>query len=131
MSTHPGASFVWLVRLSMVCPSCIPGVYVGEKEGGNLPSKSSPWDWYSVGIVPIHSTDIHIFFLNVFQKFFVNSANTHISLSHTVHDREIQDICKGCVGGWYTGLCPGQVWGYVNSPPIPHQAPGIVCRAYH
>ena len=100
----------------------------GGGGGGNLPSKSSPWDWYSVGIVPIHSSDIHIFFLNVFRKFFVNSANTHVSLSHTAHDRE---ICKGCVGGWYTGLCPGQVWGYVNSPPIPHQAPGVVCRAYH
>ena len=31
--------------------------------------------------------------------------NTHISLSHTVHSREIWGICKGYVGGWYVGLC--------------------------
>ena len=39
-------------------------------------------------------------------KSFVNSTDTLISLSHTVHNREIWGICKGYVGGCYTGLCP-------------------------
>ena len=34
--------------------------------------------------------------LNVFGKFFVNSANTHY-LSHTVHDKEIWGICREMV----------------------------------
>ena len=33
-------------------------------------------------------------------------TNTHICLSHTVHNREIWVICKSYVGGWYAGLCP-------------------------
>ena len=67
--------------------------------------------------------------LNVFGNFFVNSTNTDISLSHTVHDRMIWGICKGMVRRFIP-----QVWGLVpegcvKSPPTPHQAPGIVGRA--
>ena len=53
-------------------------------------------------LVPIPSNGIHIV-LSVFVKFFVNSTNTHISLSHTVHDKEIwdmvfvKDMCRGMV----------------------------------
>ena len=36
--------------------------------------------------------------LNVFGFFLVDFTDIHISLSHTVHNREIWDICKGNVG---------------------------------
>ena len=36
-------------------------------------------------------------FVNCLWKTFVNSTNTHVSLSYTVHHREIWDICKGRV----------------------------------
>ena len=71
-----------------------------------------------VGIIPIYSNYIiHSLFLCV------NSTNTHISLSHTVHNREIWAICKRYLKGWYAGCAPG-IWGlvpsgYVNSPPAP------------
>ena len=42
--------------------------------------------------------------LNVVGKFFMNAIN--ISLSHTVHDKEIWGICKEYVGGWYAGVYP-------------------------
>ena len=60
-----------------------------------------------------------------------NSTDTLISLSHTMHKREIWGTCKGYVG-W--DLAPGMgalPLGHVNSPSIPNQAPGIGGRAYH
>ena len=36
--------------------------------------------------------------LSVFGKFFVNFTDNHISLSHTVHNREVWAICEGYVG---------------------------------
>ena len=49
---------------------------------------------------------LHIYSLLLCQVvkclWFVNSTDTHISLSHTVHNREIWDTCKGR----YAGLCP-------------------------
>ena len=35
-----------------------------------------------------------------FGKFFVNFTNTHISLVHTVHNREIWSIVRGMVQGF-------------------------------
>ena len=66
-------------------------------------------------------------------KFFANSINTYISLSHTMHDREIWGTCKGYVGWQYVGLCPIHegLLHYVNSPLNIHQASGLVGRAYH
>ena len=67
--------------------------------------------------------------LNVFGNFFVNSTNTDISPSHTVHDRTIRGICKGMVRRFRPqewGLVPE---GCVKSPPTTHQVPGVVDRA--
>ena len=87
--------------------------YLGRKEG-NLLSESSPRSWYLVEIVPIHSNGI-IYTIFRCVKCLENFTDTHISLSHTVHNREIWGICKRYVGGLYACF----------SPPIPHQAPGI------
>ena len=95
------------------------------ERGGDLPSESSPRGWLGLS----QSTQIAytLFFI---VKFFVNSTNTSISLSQTVHDKAIWGICKGMVHRFVP-----QVWGlvplgHVNSPPTPYQAPGIVGRAY-
>ena len=69
--------------------------------------------------------------INIFGNLFVNSTNTIITLSHNVHDRPI-----GRYGVFVRDRFVPQVWGlvplgYINSPHIPHQSPGIVGRAYH
>ena len=56
--------------------------------------------------------------LNVFGKFFVDSTDTHTYLSHTFHNREIWSICKGYVGGWYTGLCLAWVCQFPSYPQV-------------
>ena len=43
---------------------------------------------------------IYIFSFVVLSIIFGNSSDTHISLSHTVHNREIWVICKRYVGEW-------------------------------
>ena len=81
---------------------CIPGADVGEMREicrQNLPRGVGT----KLGL-PQMAYTFSFAMLNVFGKLFVNSTNTHISLSHTVHDREIWGICKEYVGGWYTGL---------------------------
>ena len=73
------------------------------------------------------STQIaYIFSFVVVKKSFVNSTDTHISLSHTVHNREIGVFVKESLGGWYTGLCPR--YGSLFHVSI---LPGIQVRAYH
>ena len=57
--------------------------------------------------------------LNVFGRFFVNSTNTHISLSHTVHDKEIWGVCKGMVCRFVP-----QVWGE-SIPLLPSIKPRV------
>ena len=46
--------------------------------------------------------------LNVFAKFFVISTNTHITLSHTVYDREIWGTVEPLYNGhhWETTFVP-------------------------
>ena len=92
---------------------------------GDLPSKSSLRGWYLLGIVPIYSNCIKCLWE------IVNFKDTHISLSHTVHHREIWGICKRYLGGWYTpgmGACSIRMRQF---PHIRHQAPGIGGRVYH
>ena len=76
------------MHLSMVCR--IPGADVGERRGNycrNFPQGVGTQSGLS------QSTEIaytfSIVLLNVFGKFFVNSTDTHISFSHTVHNRKI------------------------------------------
>ena len=61
-------------------PPGIPGADVGERRGicrWNLP----PRDWYLVG----NSLKLLLFVvLEMSEKFFANSTDTHLSLSHTV-----------------------------------------------
>ena len=78
-----------------------PTLHTWGRIEGDLPSESSPRDWY------LHSVVV----FSVFGKLFVNFTDilaTHISLSHTVHHREIWGICKRYLGGWYR-----QIWGLV------------------
>ena len=64
----------------------------------------------------------------------MNFTDTHVSLSHTVHNREMWGAFVRDVEGWWGRIVP-HVWALVlpehdNSPPIPHQPPGIGGRAY-
>ena len=64
---------------------------------------------YLVRIAPINSNFICILFrcIKCLRKILCEVHRyPYISLSHTVHDREMYGICKGYVGGWYAGLCP-------------------------
>ena len=92
---------ILLLCLSMVCLTWHIWGRCWRKEG-DLSLEPSPRGWYLVGIVPIHSNYIYILFCCVKCLWFVNSTDTHISLSHTVHNREIWGTCKGR----YAGLCP-------------------------
>ena len=42
--------------------------------------------------------------LSVFGKFLMNFTDTHISLSHTVHNRQIWGICKGYMQDYAPGM---------------------------
>ena len=87
-----------LMRYQWYPPPGIPGADVGERRGIYLLLESSPRGGYLVGI---HLYSISLC-LSVFGKFLVNFTDTHISLSHTVHN----NMGYLCRGGWYAGLCP-------------------------
>ena len=60
----------------------------------------------------------------------------YISLSHTVHNREIWGICKRYVGEWYACRIVPKVWehvsiGHVNSPLSPNQTQVLEVAYYH
>ena len=121
---------ILLMRLSMVCPTWHTWGRCWRKEG-DMSSESSPTGWY---LVPIHS-NCYIFSFVVLKMsleiyIFRNFSDTHISLSHTVHNREIWGICKGVV---YACRIVSEVWGlvpigHVNSPTKPRY---WRYRAYH
>ena len=120
----PPPTFCCLLKYGayqLYAPTDIPGVDVGERRAicrWNLP----PRGWYLDGIVPNHSNCIDTLFRRVrivpnhsncidtlfrlvnclWEFFFVDFTDAHISLSHTVHKRKIYDTCKRYVG-WGDG----------------------------
>ena len=92
-------------------PPGIPGANVRERRGGCHPQ--------GVGIYSaIHSNCLYILFCYVkcHWKIFVNSTDTHISLSHTVHNRPGDvGICvsRSLQRGTVCRFLP-QVWGWFH-----------------
>ena len=102
------------------------------KKEGDLSGESFPRTWYLVGIVPVHTIK-YIYSLLLCQVSWEILCEFHryqyISLSHTVHN---QGICK--VGRGIVCRIVPQVSKLVpleNDNFSPHQAPGIISRAYH
>ena len=69
-----------------------PGADVGEI-GGGFAVKIFPeglvLSWDCPNLLELHNYIFTFVALNVCGKFIVNSTDIHISLSHTVHDRQI------------------------------------------
>ena len=88
-------------------------------------------------LVPIYSNIyVYIFSFVVLSIIFGNSSDTHISLSHTVYNREIWVICKRYVGEWYACRIVPKVWEHVpiehvNSPLSPNQTQVLEVAYYH
>ena len=82
------------------------------EKGGGFAVEISPRGIYSVGIVlfGMH-TPLHIDLLHV------HSCKFHTPTSSCHTECMTWGIGKGCVGGWYTGLCPKYMapLGYVHS----------------
>lgn len=69
--------------------------------------------------IKMHAHLHSLMYVNVISEILVNSTDAHISLLHTVYDREIWGIYKGYVGKWLTCRILPQVWGLVPSSSIP------------
>ena len=75
---------------------------------GDLLSESSPRVGAQSGLSQSTLMAYTFSFVNCLWKTLVNSTNTHVSLSYTVHHREIWGVCKGCVREGYAVSCPAR-----------------------
>ena len=105
---------IHLCAYQWYAPPGIPGADVGERRGIIFPNGL---------VLSPNPLKLHIYSLLLSLEIYIfwNFSDTHISLSHTVHNREIWGICKGVV---YACRIVPEVWGlvpigHVNSPTKP------------
>ena len=99
----------WRKKGNLALESSLRGRYLVGIVKTSRKIHEQPWGLITIVttdfIYEFHSNCIYILFYYV-NVSLENSTDTHTSLSHTVHKREIWGTCKGYVGGCDVGSCP-------------------------